>query len=216
MSEENGTGRCARVGCHNDAAFTCSYLDRRGNACARSWCPQHSLEIGGRYYCARHASTIIAIGEEMVRIGRLPELENRSPSLVYWVGSDLDAEVPMLLAGYLDENANERIVIDPVALIAGGGRVSERRWERNWKVISHTGIAQKVTLQVLEENPTDIVVRVGRNVVARETPPWIAAREAGTQLAKDEELTIKQAFYRRLRDAMSAGLESEKHLPYFT
>lgn len=85
-------------------------------------------------------------------------------------------------------------MVDLVALVHGGGHLSERRWERNWRVLSHTGISQKVTLQVVEGQPTDIVLRVGQVVVARETPPWVAAREAGKELEPSEDM-VGRAFY---------------------
>lgn len=151
----------------------------------------------------------------MVRSGYLPELDNRVPSLVYWVGRDLDSDVPVILATLVNQVEGESLVVEPVALVSGGGRTSERRWERNWKVLSHTGITQKVTLQVVEGAPTDVVLRVGQVVVAREKPPWIAAREAGVQLDPEEDALQRRAFYRRLHDAITAALSREEALPYY-
>ncbi|MGH7722391.1 MAG: hypothetical protein ACRENL_06080 [Candidatus Dormibacteria bacterium] len=200
------TQTCGRTGCLNQADFPCSYIDRRRRACHTHWCANHGLEIDGRPLCARHASTVIAVGDEAIAAGHLPELDNRAPSLLYWVGRDLDSDVPVILATVVKERDGETLVVDPVALVAGGGRVSERRWERNWKVISHTGIAQKVTLQVVEGQPTDIVLRVDRTVVARETPPWVAAREAGAELEPQQDSVERRAFYERLHDAITAAL----------
>jgi hypothetical protein len=157
---------------------------------------------------------VIAVGDEALAVGRLPELDNRAPSLVYWVGRDLDSDVPVILATMIHEGEGEILVVDPVALMHGGGRLSERRWERNWKVISHTGISQKVTLQVTEEKPTDIVLRVGQVVVAHETPPWVAASEAGLELEPSEDTAQRHAFYARLTDAISAALARVEVLPY--
>jgi hypothetical protein len=81
-------------------------------------------------------------------------------------------------------------------------------------VLSHTGISQKVTLQVAEGQPTDVVLRVGQVVVARETPPWVAAREAGKELPADEDAAERHAFYARLTDAISAALARVEVLPY--
>lgn len=205
---------CSRSGCDGPAVHACTYVDRRRHACATRWCARHSVEVNGRQLCARHGSTVIAVGEELLRAGHLPELENRVPSLVYWVGRDLDADVPHILAALVHEEQGETLVVAPVALVAGGGRTTERRWERNWKVISHTGVSQRVTLQVVEGQPTDVVLRVGQVVVAHETPPWIAARLRGHELAPDEDLVERQAFYRRLHDAISAALAAEERLPY--
>jgi hypothetical protein len=206
---------CGRGGCANAADFSCSYVDRRRQVCDTHWCAQHALDIGGRQFCARHASTVIAVGQELLQAGHLPELDNRVPSLVYWVGRDLDSDVPVILATVLNQNDGETLVVDPVALVAGGGRTSERRWERNWKVLSHVGISQKVTLLVTEGEPNDIVLRVGSVVVARETPPWIAAREAGRELDPEQDNSERRAFYHRLHDAISAALSAEKALPYY-
>lgn len=206
---------CARSGCPNPATFPCSYTDRRRRGCDTRWCGNHGVDVKGNHYCPRHASTVIAVGDEAVGVGRLPELDNRVPSLVYWVGRDLDSDIPVILATLIHETEGEVLVVDPVALVHGGGRLSERRWERNWKVLSHTGISQKVTLQVLEGDPTDIVLRVGQVVVARETPPWIAAHEAGWEFAPDQDVVERRAFYDRLHDAITAALAAEEAVPYY-
>jgi hypothetical protein len=215
--DENGAHApsCGRSGCTNHAAFPCSYVDRRRRSCGTHWCANHCLDVNGGFFCARHASTVIAVGNEALVAGHLPELDNRVPSLVYWVGRDLDADVPVILATMIDESSGETLVVDPVALVAGGGRPADRRWERNWKVISHTGISQKVTLQVVEGQPTDVVLRVGRVVVATETPPWIAAREAGAPFDPNKDIIERRAFYRRLHDAITAALTAEEALPYY-
>jgi hypothetical protein len=216
MDENGATGpRCGRSGCANRAYSPCSYVDRRRRPCGTDWCANHCLEINGRFFCARHASTVIAVGEEALATGHLPELENRVPSLVYWVGRDLDTDIPVILATMVRESDGETVVVDPVALVSGGGRTSERRWERNWKVLSHTGVSQRVTLQVIEGQPTDVVLRVGQVVVAQETPPWIAAREAGIELEPGQDATERRAFYRRLHDAITAALAAEEALPYY-
>jgi hypothetical protein len=213
--EQADVPACGRAGCAYPADFPCSYVDRRRRACGTRWCAQHALDIAGKQYCARHASTVIAVGQEALDAGHLPELDNRVPSLVYWVGRDLDTDIPVILATVIDESGGETLVVDPVALVAGGGRTTERRWERNWKVVSHVGISQKVTLQVLEGAPDDIVLRVGSVVVARETPPWIAAHDKGKALDPDDDHAERRAFYRRLHDAISAALVAEKALPYY-
>lgn len=206
---------CGRSGCTTAADFPCAYVDRRRKPCGTHWCAQHALEIAGRVYCARHASTVIAVGDEAMERGHLPELDNRVPSLVYWVGRDLDSDVPVILAALVHEEQGETVLVDPVALVSGGGRSSERRWERNWKVVSHTGISQKVTLQVVEGAPTDVVLRVGQVVVATEKPPWIAAREAGEELDVEQDVVRRRAFYRRLHDAITEALAREEApLPY--
>jgi hypothetical protein len=215
--DQNGAAlaTCGRAGCANAADFSCSYVDRRRHTCDTDWCAQHALDIKGRQFCARHASTVIAVGQELIQAGHLPELDNRVPSLVYWVGRDLDTDVPVILATLLNEGDGETLVVDPVALVAGGGRNSERRWERNWKVVSHVGISQKVTLQVVEGEPNDVVLRVGSVVVARETPPWIVAREEGRELEPEQDHAERRAFYHRLHDAITAALSAEKALPYY-
>jgi hypothetical protein len=77
------------------------------------------------------------------------------------------------------------------------------------------GISQKVTLQVVEGEPDDVVLRVGSVVVARETPPWIAAHNAGNDLDPDDDHAERRAFYRRLTDAITAALSAEAALPYY-
>jgi hypothetical protein len=151
--ESEHASDCHRARCGAVAATRCAYSDRRGRPCPTAWCPQHLIELEGRGYCSRHASTLIALGPEMLVRGHLPELDNRVPSLVYWVGRDLDSDVPAILATLADRDAGERTVTDPVTLIAGGGRTSERRWERNWKIVSHTGMRESGCSSVPRGSP---------------------------------------------------------------
>src|SRR5450755_4366764 len=138
VDENSATASCSRASCPNEAAFTCAYVDRRRHACATAWCPNHGVDIKGIHYCPRHASTVIAVGEEAIAAGHLPELENRVPSLVYWVGRDLDSDVPVILATVINERDNESLMVDPVALVAGGGGRTFARWSATGRASTTT------------------------------------------------------------------------------
>jgi hypothetical protein len=198
--------RCERVGCDNEAVAPCAYRDRRGRACARQWCLGHLTEIAGAPYCERHASTVTAVGFEAIARGHLPELGNRVPSLVHWVGSDLDTDVCDLLGRATDTRVGETLVTEPVTLVTGGGRTMQRRWERNWKLVSHTGISDRVTLQVHEDEPITVVVRVGQRDVVKAVPPWIQAHALGETLSADQDAAMRRGFYRAIHNAMVAAV----------
>lgn len=199
---------CNRRGCPEGATHTCSYVDRRSRACGTRWCATHSEELYSARFCARHASTMRAIGPNGVVQGLIPELDNRVPSLAFWVGRDLNDDITSVLQSTLSD-PHESLAVDDVTLIAGGGRNSERRWERNWKVLSHAGIRHRVTVGVVEAAPTEVVVRVGSRPVMRSIPPWISAREAGKELAPEDDAMERRIYYRQIHNAILDGLRQE-------
>ena len=204
MDSENRT--CQRAACGHRAVAACAYTDRRGRTCGSQWCIDHLTEVAAAPYCARHASTVVAVGPDAIAMGHLPELDNRVPSLVYWVGRDLDADVPALLVARMDPALGESLVVEPVALVTGGGRTQQRRWERNWKIVSHTGISERVTVAVHEDAPTTVVLRVGQREVRSAEPPWIRAHaDAGTD---DPEVDAvgRRSFYRELHNAVASAI----------
>lgn len=60
-----------------------------------------------------------------------------------------------------------------------------------------------------------IVLRIDQFVVAPETPPWVAAQEAGWELEPSEDTAQRHAFNARLTDAISAALARVEVLPYW-
>ena len=78
----------------------------------------------------------------------LPDLDNRAPSLVNWIARDLDANVRQLLAA--SAGRGESIIADDtVRVVRDFNR--NARWEQSWRLVDHTGLILKVTIQVLEE-----------------------------------------------------------------
>ncbi len=202
---------CNRFGCTSPADRRCGYIDRRNRPCNTDWCETHAHEIYGMVCCVRHTSTLVAIGSQGLDRGHLPELDNRVPSLVYWVGRDLEEDIPVMLKAVMDEQGGETMAADRVTLVAGGGRTAERRWERGWKNISHTGIGERITIQVIESSPTEVVVRVGGKLVHEETPPWIANRPTEPGLVRGDAEELNAAFYLRLREAIRGALRVTRH-----
>ena len=197
---------CRRVGCVKNAVAECAYSDRRGRFCVGEWCLDHLTEIATAPYCDRHASTVTAIGLEAMARGHRPELDNRVPSLVYWVGRDLDSDVRDVLGHAADGRSGETLVTEPVTLVTGGGRTMQRRWERTWKIVSHTGISERVTLQVHEEAPITVVLRVGQRDVVKAVPPWIQAHALGETPSADEDAAMRRSFYRGIHNAVVSAV----------
>ncbi len=207
MSAPSGT--CQRNGCGLEIAGKCAYVDHRSRACDTYWCQKHIYAAYGASFCARHASTMNAIGDEGVERGLYPELDNRTPSLVWWVGRDMDEDMTRLLTTFTGGAPELSVISDQVMLVTGGGRIKERRWERTWKIISHGGIHKRVAILVRELDPTVVVLRVEQKNVAETIPPWIANRPAGPPLDPDEEFVNRRIFYRELHNATAEALSSD-------
>jgi hypothetical protein len=198
---------CAMSGCVQHTGLACAYLDRRGRPCDTAWCPDHRLLHGGEVYCRRHWNTVQGLAEAFE--AALPDRDNRAPSLVAWVGRRLAPSIQeILLARGNGGGSPLSLVSIPVHLVFVG-RERTRVWERTWAVADHTGYRHDVTLQVEEAHDTELVVRVGRNVVTRVVPPWIEARLSGEEVSQETDMARRQDFYESLRQLIATALERE-------
>jgi hypothetical protein len=91
----------------------------------------------------------------------------------------------------------------------GQAPAGARLWARAWKLVGHAGWALRVGLEVDELHDTEVRVRVGHNVVARMTPPWIEARLRGERLAPEVDAEQRAEFYRGITAAVASAIEQE-------
>ncbi|HZS15820.1 MAG TPA: hypothetical protein VFC09_14590 [Candidatus Dormibacteraeota bacterium] len=203
-----GSLACAMSGCEAHTGLPCAYLDRRGRECGTAWCPEHRLLAGGEVYCRRHWNTVKGLdaGE-----AALPDRDNRAPSLVAWVGRRMAPSIEEILLSRSGGNGPLSLVQIPVHLVFIG-RDRARVWERTWAAADHTGYRYDVTLQVEERRDTVLVVRVGRNVVARIVPPWIEARLNGEEVSHETDMARRQDFYESLRQVIAEAVAREDSL----
>ena len=108
---------------------------------------ERGVSIDHAFYCRRHAGVVRAVGSQTTPGSGLPDLDNRAPSLVNWIARDLDANVRQLLAA--SAGRGESIIADDtVRVVRDFNR--NARWEQSWRLVDHTGLILKVTIQVLE------------------------------------------------------------------
>ena len=134
------------------------------------------MSVGGLPFCRRHASTLIALdGAEA--IAGLPDLDNRAPSLVGWMGRELDGSIREVLHR-VAPNENAAVVIDPVRLLLtpGGG---PRRWAKAWKILDDASVINRVSVEVDEHDDSEVSARVDADLIGRGVPPWIERRRTG-------------------------------------
>jgi hypothetical protein len=197
---------CGMSGCAEHTGIACAYVDRRGRECGTAWCPEHRLLSGGEVYCRRHWNTVQGLAEAAE--AALPDRDNRAPSLVAWVGRRLAPSIQDILMSRAERDGPLQLVSIPVHLVFVG-RDRSRVWERTWAVADHTGYLYDVTLQVDEGHDTELVLRVGRNVVTRVVPPWIESRLSGELVSDEADMARRQDFYETLRQLIVAAVERE-------
>lgn len=206
-----GTLPCSERGCTATTGEACAYIDRRSRPCRTAWCPDHQSVVGGSVYCRRHAGVIGALSvaaTDPSTAMTMPDLENRAPSLVNWVSRDVEQTIQETVSGYKAALRTDQLMSEALRLVHLGPERA-RVWERAWKLVDHTGWSLRVALEVDEQSDTEIGVRVGRNIVARLTPPWIAARQRGEQLSPEEDAVERQEFYGRIGQLVAAAIEEE-------
>ena len=193
---------CKVAGCSNDTAQPCSYRDGRGRACRAVCCLDHGASTDGKFYCRRHAGVLRAVGIQATPQGGLPDVDNRAPSLVNWIARDLDSNVRRLLTGAA--KTGESVIADDTVHVARDFN-RKARWEQSWRLVDHTGVILKVTIQVLEENDSLVRVHVGSGVIADGVPPWIARRTEDSDVATDE--AQRQRFYQWLDESIFMAVD---------
>jgi hypothetical protein len=198
------TPTCTDPGCGAAAASACGYLDRFGRTCPSAWCETHQVLVGTRAYCRRHAPVIAALLKVPQDQRVYPELANRAPSLVQWMGEEMHQAFVDMLAHY------QQFYPDSVSRateleFALTGMPRMRGWERGWTLGDHTGPRLSIYLRVEEENDSVLLMRVNGKNVLREVPPWILEREAPSP-AHDE---YRRAVFRHqvITAAASAAAE---------
>jgi len=154
---------CKVAGCSNDTAQPCSYRDGVAAHAAPSAARIHGASTDGKFYCRRHAGVLRAVGAQATPQGGLPDIDNRAPSLVNWIARDLDTNVRRLLTGAA--KTGESVIADDTVHVARDFN-RKARWEQSWRLVDHTGVILKVTIQVLEENDSLVRVHVGSGVIA--------------------------------------------------
>jgi hypothetical protein len=203
---------CTREGCTAVDGVACEYVDRRGRACRTAWCPLHRVTVEGHVYCRRHAGVMSSLPTaDASLVAPLPDLDNRAPSLVGWVARQLDPDVWKLMLHELDAEAGAQLLADPVALVFVG-ITRQRAWERAWKLDGYTGITRRVSIMVAEDDDTEVMVKVGANIVDRLVPPWIEHRARGETPEADEDHREREAFNQRVLDAIERGLAREREV----
>ncbi|MGH7723523.1 MAG: hypothetical protein ACRENL_11970 [Candidatus Dormibacteria bacterium] len=154
------------------------------------------MAVAGIGLCRRHASTMRAIeGSEMIT--GMPDFDDRAPSLVGWIGGQLDAPIRELLAR-LAPNRGAALAVDPVTLVltAEGG---PRHWSKTWKLRDPSGALQRVSIEVEEGGDGHVGARVGGELIGQGMPPWIERRRTGqradaaTDLAERREFSMAMA-----------------------
>jgi hypothetical protein len=178
-------------------------VDRREQSCTSHWCAAHAQTVAGRAYCRRHAGVARALLEDP-DCPSMPDIDNRAPSLLEWLARDLQDGITALLMATGEGDS----VTTGAAHLVRVGADRGRAWERSWRLCRHTGIAQRVTLQVAERDDTQVVVKVGRTERTRMTPPWIEARRYALALDHAEDARRRAAFREAMLTAVAEGLES--------
>lgn len=183
--------RCQLTGCRRRDGAQCSYVDKRGRSCPTSWCPEHEALVGGLPFCRRHASTMTALdGAEAV--AGLPDLDNRAPSLVGWIGKELDASIRDLLHR-VAPNDSAAVITDPVRLLLTPGGQS-RRWAKAWKILDDTSVVSRVSVEVDEHDDIEVSARVNTDLIGKGVPPWIEHRRAGVAVDAATDAAERRAF----------------------
>ncbi len=194
---------CSAVDCLSRDAQICSYRDRRGRSCNVAGCPAHSIALEGAGYCRRHAGTVRAIAAPAGHANAVPDLQDRSPSLVNWIANDIDAPIRALLARAA--RPGERVITDGYVQLTRD-IVRQARWERSWRLVDNTGLVLKVVIYITEGDDSLVRVCAGDLLVGEGVPPWIERRRKGDHVLATIDISQRQRFYASIQDAIAGAL----------
>jgi hypothetical protein len=204
-----GTLPCSSAGCAQTTGIACTYVDRRNRQCTTAWCPAHRMVFDGGVICRRHVGVATALaGVDTPR----PDLENRAPSLVEWVADDTAADIARTLHSVCGGRAPDLQAVSTGLDLVFVGIERERVWQRTWKLNQYKGVAYEVSLQVAEEQDSNVLVRVNHNEVARLVPPWIEQRLVGVTVSPTEDAAGRRRFHEEVITAIAIALGEAKPL----
>jgi hypothetical protein len=144
-----------------------------------------------------------AIGDLASDPNGLPDIDDRTPSLVNWIARDLDQQIRTLLAKAAREG--ESIVVDEAVRLSRDNR-RNLRWERSWRLVESTGLVLKITVHVSEENDALVRISVGSEMVADGIPPWIARRRMGEEVDVAIDVAQRKLFYQYLEESIAGAV----------
>ena len=199
---------CWEKNCVNSNAYQCAFGDNRQHRCKTAWCESHTQVYNGLFYCRRHASIAAAL-DKSESSGHFPDLDNRAPSLVNWVGEAISNSVENILTSVIENPSIEFVQSDPICFIFKNSEQSHR-WERIWKLSSHTGVLVRVAIEVDEEFDFLVTLRVGGQVCQSTTPPWVAHHMHRDLITLEQDEDERQQYYARLLSNIAQAVRSER------
>jgi hypothetical protein len=205
-----GNERCAAQGCRRRHGTRCSYIDKRSRQCPTAWCPDHIAVVAGVAFCRRHASTITAIeGSEV--IAGLPDLDNRAPSLVGWIGRELDTPIRELFAR-VPPQSTATLVADPVSLVLTPDG-NTRRWAKTWKMVDRVAVLSRISIEVDEGDDCHVSARVDSELIGRGVPPWIEHRQAGQRVDAATDTQERREFAQAMARSIELVVTGQEVVP---
>lgn len=206
-----GSRPCTQPGCDASTGIECAYRDRRSNRCESAWCPEHRLVFGEDVYCRRHAGVVTALFQHDESVPTIfPDIHNRAPSLVAWIVRGIDADVCRMLLDEVGEEGAGQLIAERVTLEFLGGVERRRGWQRSWRLVTHTGVARRVTALVEERDDTEVILKVDSRIVDTAVPPWIQHRLNHEQVDADQDARERATFSARLTAAIAEGLRAAR------
>jgi hypothetical protein len=193
---------CMKAGCQMPGEC-CEYVDGHGRPCLFVTCAGHRAVVDGKGFCDRHATALQGLAKEE---GLRPDLTDRNASLVAWVSRDLDIDIHEMLTKVQLEEGGQVVSSPVVARFSNAGQNRTRRWQRDWKLIDHTGILVYISIAADQETPGVVIAMVDGQQLARLVPPWITHRAEGAQ----HGFADRAIFYSGLRKSIEAGMEARK------
>jgi hypothetical protein len=174
-------------------------------------------------FCKRHASIVRSIAKTrgtVREVKTMPEVADRSASLVNTVADDLDIAIVELLQQRFRGRSDLSIAADrtprdiwverkelawsnfnsPYLKRVG----TELIWERTWSALNNQGHVARVAVRVSASEPPTVQALVGNRPVAEGTPDWILRRLAGER--SDDQVADRAIFRDKLLHAIAEAL----------
>lgn len=196
---------CMHKNCTRIETWHCAYVDKQKRQCGRILCRLHLHDVNGLPYCTRHANTIRAIQTDGKQ--SLPELDNRTPSLVAWIGNVLDTQV---------QDIFKQLKLEFPDAVLSSNRVTSKYiekennkiWYKNWKILHKAGCLN-LRLEVNEKESILASIFLNEQNIWQGIPPWIKNNHNGDTLAKNK---IREVFYYNMIKAVVSAIDKNKNI----
>jgi hypothetical protein len=128
------------------------------------------------------------------------------------MGNALNDAVGEILSAVVDPAQGEWLVTEELTYYFLLPQ-KEHRWERAWKIISHSGVKLKVAVQVDEQHDSSVRINVAGDYLMQLVPPWVTRNKERRSVHAEVDRVERKEFYEEILREISRAVVTARSAP---